>query len=110
MGAISYFRKFKLNELFRLLTGHKAFISAVWNTTKINREVADYEVLGDKEIGLSWGRHRPHCIERNGDFWHSYRKTGDRGVRVTFKEKVLIRSFEFQTRQDAVKFKINMSF
>ena len=73
----------------------------VWNTTKIDREVADYEVLGH-----SWGRSGPERILTNGDYWHSKRKTGLRGVRVTFKEKVVIRSFEFQTRHQSVKFKI----
>lgn len=66
--------------------------------------------MGNNKIGLSWGRHKPECIERNGDFWHSKEKSGDRGVQVTFKEKVIIRSFEFQTRQDAGRFKINNSF
>ena len=75
-----------------------------WNTTKINTRVANYEVLGNRKIGLSFGRHKPECIERNGDFWHSKEKTGDRGVQVTFNEKVFIRSFEFQTRQDSVEF------
>ena len=65
--------------------------------------------MGYKEIGLSWGRHQPECIERNGEFWHSKEKTGDRGVQVSFKERVVIRSFEFQTRQDAVTFKKNTS-
>ena len=69
----------------------------VWNTTNIDREIADYEVLGD-----SWGRSKPECIETNGDYWHSQHKTGLRGVTVNFKEKVVIRSFEFQTRQHSV--------
>ena len=73
----------------------------VWNTTKLDKEVADFEVLGD-----SWGRSSWKCILTNGDYWHSKRKTGLRGVRVTFKEKVVIRSFEFQTRHQSGKFKI----
>ena len=72
----------------------------VWNTTKIDTEVADFEVLGG-----SWGRSGPERILINGDYWHSKQKTGLRGVRVTFKEKVVIRSFEFQTRHQSVKFK-----
>ena len=75
-----------------------------WNTRKINKDVANYKVFG-----LSFGEHQVKNIQKDCFFWKSKEKTGERGVKVTFKDKVVIKSFEFQTRQDSVKFKIKIS-
>ena len=75
-----------------------------WNTRKINKDVANYKVFG-----LSFGEHQVKNIQKDCFFWKSKKKTGERGVKVTFKDKVVIKSFEFQTRQDSVKFKMKLS-
>ena len=82
-----------------------------WNTRKINKDVADYEVIGlpsdEQEVGYT--KKKIHLIQTDCFFWKSKEKTGERGVKVTFKDKVVIESFEFQTRQDSVKFKMKLS-
>ena len=81
-----------------------------WNTRKINKDVADYEVIGlpsdEQKIYGDYGSKTIYKIQEDCFFWKSKEKTGERGVKVTFKDKVVIKSFEFQTRQDSVKFKI----
>ena len=80
-------------------------VAKEWNTSEINKDVADYELLG-----LSLGKHQKENIQKDCFFRNSKEKTGECGVRVTFKDKVVIESFEFRTRQDSVKFKIKIAF
>ena len=84
-----------------------------WNTRKINKDVADYEVIGlpsdEQQVIIHEQQVIIHQIQKDCFFWKSKKKTGERGVKVTFKDKVVIKSFEFQTRQDSVKFKIKIS-
>ena len=66
-----------------------------WDTIRNNQEIASYRTFG--------GDFKPFvskCIERDGQFWHSKKPSGPRGVKIEFVQRVTVESFRFQTRQD----------
>ena len=70
--------------------------SGTWDSTKINRDIADYETFGGTYQGMAL--FSPSQIESLSGFWISESTYGDRGMTITFTKEVTLTSFKITTR------------
>ena len=74
----------------------KFYDESFWETIRNNEDIASYQTIGgDLKPFVS------KCIERDGQFWHSKKSSGPRGVKIEFVQRVTVEFFRFQTRQDS---------